>query len=251
LEFNSIYTVRLCNVTFDLKSGPQDDHFVDLEHDSLVSWEDSTLRIWAELSSKGGICVDVGAYLGVFAIVASLSGAKKVIALEPNPLAFAATMENVMLNGLEDSIEVLQLAASNKFGESSLLTMPYRPLSSGAHIELTAHSSIVYNSKFRRYASIKRSDVKLITLDSILMEERDKVSVLKIDVEGYELLVLEGASNTIESNRPKLIIEIVNERQRQLIDRRMSSFGYLPGVLIKDKLESRNYLYRHTEDCLN
>ena len=41
------------------------------------------------------------------------------------------------------------------------------------------------------------------------------ISIMKIDVEGHEIAVLEGALNTIKRNKPKILIEVWNRPKRQ------------------------------------
>lgn len=51
----------------------------------------------------------------------------------------------------------------------------------------------------------EKISTSIITLDSLNL---DMISVMKIDVEGYEIQVLEGAINTIKKNKPYIILEI-------------------------------------------
>ncbi|MGC9122922.1 MAG: FkbM family methyltransferase [Thermoplasmata archaeon] len=61
------------------------------------------------------------------------------------------------------------------------------------------------------------------TLDSFNLE---KVDILKIDVEGFECDVVEGAFNTISKHKPKIIIETHGSKSRDKCTKLFGSFGY-------------------------
>lgn len=68
---------------------------------------------------------------------------------------------------------------------------------------------------------------KCITLDDYLTSNLDKVALIKIDVEGHELEVLQGAKKTIRKNRPILCIEILaNNRKSIQILELLRELGY-------------------------
>jgi FkbM family methyltransferase len=245
VNFNTDYEVNLMSMHFKFRSGPQDDHFIDLEHDRLISWEDKTLEIWSNLSKNAHVCVDVGAYLGVYSIIGHLSGAKEVYAIEPNREVFNKLQTILRLNGLESKIHSMNLAVGEEEFQGSLLTMPHRPFSSGAHLELGARESVVYGSKFRRYKSVTLGEIDVKPLDFLLEFTKSKIDLIKIDVEGYELFVIDGAKKILREHHPVLIIEIVSEAQKILVEEKLSSFGYGSGRLIIDTRESRNFIFEH------
>ena len=61
--------------------------------------------------------VDVGAYIGDSAIYFALKGAKRVIAVEPHPNAYAEMLENIRLNNLEDIITPINAGLASKPGK--------------------------------------------------------------------------------------------------------------------------------------
>lgn len=245
VDFETDYDVYLMSLHFKFRSGPQDDHFIDLEHDRLISWEDKTLEIWSNLSKNAHVCIDVGAYLGVYSIIGHLSGAKEVYAIEPNKEVFNKLQTNLRLNGLESKIHYMNLAIGEEEFQGSLLTMPNRPFSSGAHLELGSKESFVYSSKFRRYKSVTVGEVDVKPLDFLLGITKSKIDLIKIDVEGYEQFVIDGAKRILREHSPVLIIEIVSEAQKILVEEKLSSFGYRNGRLIIDTRESRNFIFEH------
>jgi len=142
---------------------------------------------------KEGVFIDVGAHIGRYTIMV----AKKlrndiVIALEPEPENFQALKKNVSLNGLKNVI-LLNLAASNK--DEKVVLYKLR----GPHTDW--HS--MTNPK-SYYESIV---VPARRLDDIITRFKlSSVDLIKIDVEGAELLVLQGLESRLKDVK-KIIYE--------------------------------------------
>ena len=77
----------------------------------------------------------------------------------------------------------------------------------------------------------------VVPLDSISFN--NKVSVVKIDVEGYEYNVLLGAIKFLKKHRPVLIIEIAKDNL-QKVDTLLKDYGYTLSMYLQDE----NYLYQ-------
>jgi FkbM family methyltransferase len=69
------------------------------------------------LGVEGRVVVDVGAYVGDSAIYFALKGARKVIAIEPHPGAFAEMLDNIRLNNLEGVIVPVNAGLASKPGK--------------------------------------------------------------------------------------------------------------------------------------
>jgi len=72
---------------------------------------------YERLNVRDRVVVDVGAYVGDSAIYFALRGAKKVIAIEPHPVAFAEMLENIRLNNLEGMIIPVNAGLASKPGK--------------------------------------------------------------------------------------------------------------------------------------
>jgi FkbM family methyltransferase len=124
---------------------------------------------------KGELFVDVGAHVGTWALRATRSF-WKVIAFEPNPTANKILRTNVRLNKLAN-IMVIEAAISDTTGEMPVI----------------GESQNGKKMEFR---------IPVRTLDSFNL----KPSLIKIDTEGNELPVLQGAPETLRQ-KPQLVIE--------------------------------------------
>lgn len=152
------------------------------------------LAILRELMPGGGTAIDVGANQGFFAFALS-EVADRVVSFEPNP--DYAHFARWMLRG---RAEVHEVAISDKPGRAML----YVPLSDEGKVLHFAGNLKQTHSQFRHQ---KTYDVELRTLDSYGI---GGVRFIKVDVEGNEREVLDGASAIIARDRPGLLLELLS-----------------------------------------
>jgi FkbM family methyltransferase len=138
--------------------------------------------------------IDVGANFGFHSMEFSdLVGNGKVYAFEPQKLVYYQLCGNIILNGYEN-ITAYNLALSDTFTNLKMENLQYH---SSDKINIgNAHLDAYYSSGY--------NDVDVKPLDSF---EFQNVAVLKIDVQGYEPKVLDGAMKTIQKNKPVIFIE--------------------------------------------
>ncbi len=155
-------------------------------------WEHKIVRLLKKHIKSGSAVVDAGAHIGTHTISMSKAvGAKgTVIAFEPQHKIFQELVVNVKLNGLKN-VKTKNNALGN---EEKWVRMYNVEAGNEAGMPICPPS-----------ATTCGSNVLMITLDSLLLSN---VSLLKIDVEGSENIVLDGARRTIQQNRPVIIIEI-------------------------------------------
>ena len=155
------------------------------------------LRELPRLVAPGSLAIDVGAHFGMYAhALARLVGKSgKVIAVEP--VAEDAAFLREAVRQLRLPVTVCECALSAKNGEAEL----HVPVLHGK--EKTALASLEVHD-----AGGETRTVVTKTLDDLLEGETLPVSFVKIDVEGHESAVLEGARETIANHKPNLLIEI-------------------------------------------
>jgi len=136
----------------------------------------------------GESVIDVGANVGVFAIVQARRGAR-VVCFEPHPGAFANLLQNLKLNGVARQVTAVNAAVSTSDGMASLVT------ASGSV------SSHLGSAGAEEYVS-----VNTVRLDSELRRLGiERPDLLKVDVEGAELDVLAGADQTLRHVRAAIL----------------------------------------------
>lgn len=141
------------------------------------------------LGRSGGLFVDVGANMGYFSLVwAAANPANRVIAFEASPSVFTRLVKNIERNNLADRIEARPEAASDVAGNVRFDTGPADQTGWGGIAPDGAQGSI---------------EVPAVRLDETLAGRT--IDVLKIDVEGAELLVLRGCEALLRERRVRHI----------------------------------------------
>jgi FkbM family methyltransferase len=147
--------------------------------------------------------VDVGANVGSYSLKIANDYKNKgvsVVAIEAHPKNYKALCRNIELNGFKH-IKAINKAASDHRG---VITM-YERSHDGNHVGTDLYS--VYNTFLAEHNFILSNslEVECDTLDNMLASHR--INVMKIDIEGAELLALKGAKNTLKQLR-KIIVEV-------------------------------------------
>ena len=234
-----VYKVSLFGKEFSIESGPRDDHYLDLEKDGLRTWEHEALSIWAREVRKAEIAVDIGAYLGIYSIVAAKLGCPRVLALEPNSSNFVQLQNNLLLNNLGNSVVSHRVAVGAESKKVSMITPGGRPHSSGSQISDSPTGRELGSWEIE-------SVVDMITLDALLVNETARISVIKIDAEGYELFILQGAIRTLISHAPSILIELLNKEKKSKADDFLKDFGYSQGRPIETFDICTNFFYQQS-----
>ena len=148
-------------------------------------------------SIKQPIIFDIGANTGSYALLCQqLNPHAQIFCFEPHPQTFSLLEKQVQNN---KNIQALNLALSNKLG--TLLLYDYQDQRNSRHATLC--QGVIEN--IASQASIN-FEVKVSTVDEIIIEQKlQKIHLLKVDVEGHDLQVLQGAKSAIENNIVQVI----------------------------------------------
>lgn len=142
---------------------------------------DQDLAFYRRLLRPGDAVVDVGANIGLATLTAAkvVGAAGRVVAVEPHPRTFEYLRDNVRLNGLTDVVRLHCVALGEREGRRRIVEFPgddsQNRLGAGDQGEVP---------------------VTVVTLDGLLTFDRP-TALLKLDVEGYEKFVLDGAGRTL------------------------------------------------------
>lgn len=180
--------------------------------DYMVYWvfvngyhRDAVVRLSRELMLPGDRVLDVGANIGLWAMGAAraVGAGGAVHAIEPIPENHARLVSNLALNGLTH-VRTAQVAFSSRSGP---ITM-FRP----------SYGNSGHPSLGRREGVDLPVAIEAITLDDYCEREGlTHVDFVKIDVEGAELLVLQGATKLLASQDAPVILFEVNEDTARML----------------------------------
>lgn len=167
-----------------------------------------TAGFFLRLVKPGDTVFDIGANVGLFGLMAAVSEPTcRVHAFEPHPKVFEYLERNVRGNGL-DNMTPQPMAVSNRDGEVSF----YVPAT------VTLSFSATTLEGFRRSENV--ITVPAVTLDRYVEDNRlEKVDLIKIDTEATEHLVLGGATEILERDRPLIVMEILGHRTEKALER--------------------------------
>lgn len=175
---------------------------------------------------KGDVVVDVGANIGYFSLIAASVVGKngKVLAVEANPQNADRIRDNIKLNNME-CIDVIDKAAGRDFGDIKFWT----PLSGNSN-----GGTWVYDCDPGAESGYKILNVPVTKLDHEVSSRTETIpKLIKIDTEGEEIGVLEGAKGLLDGAKvPFVVCELnyngLRERGYNEFDLRnfMRKFGY-------------------------
>jgi FkbM family methyltransferase len=187
-------------------------------------------RLVKKLLSPGDNFWDIGANIGYFTLLAAtaLKNTGRIVALEPGGTAYRTLLKNIGLNDFTN-ITPVNLAASNSVGEAKLY--------------LTAEIADTGANLFQ--AGDERTQCETIhtmPLDVFLTQEHlPPPQFLKIDVEGAELAVLQGATRILAEFSPLLLLEMEEKTlqaagtNKAAIQTWLTPFGYQGAFLHKGR----------------
>jgi FkbM family methyltransferase len=178
-------------------------------------------RITNELK-RGTVFYDIGANVGFYSLLAArLVPSGKIYAFEPLPSNLCYLRRHLELNQTSN-VEVFDLAISDQVGTAFFEEAACRLMG--------------------RLAREGTLGVHTATLDSLVLQERiAPPSVVKMDIEGAELLVLRGASDCIQRYRPVIFLATHGGEVHQACCGLLESWGYecelLGGAAVEDRGE--------------
>ncbi len=179
------------------------------------AFESAELESSRSLARPGTTAFDVGSNVGMFAVVmaAPVGVQGTVVAVEPDPANVRRLRANLALN-LITNVRIVEAAAANRDG-SLLLHLA----------EDSAYHSLGTVTHARQ--STTPVTVEALRLDRIWQDAGEPVvSLMKIDVEGAEIGVLEGSEHILNSHHPALLVEAGGDVELEAIRGFLSSFGY-------------------------
>jgi len=168
----------------------------------LHDFEDMALV--THILRPGDLFVDVGANVGSYTILACKVAGADCLALEPVPRTFDRLQRNIRVNAPGSSVKALRCALGSQPG--SLFFSSDRDTK---------------NQVVDRNYTGPKIEVVVETLDNLL--EHKSPVVMKVDVEGFELLVLQGASQTL---RQSSLLAVLLEGEDPQIAGIMQSAGF-------------------------
>ena len=149
-----------------------------------------TSKIQHKNKLKNKAVIDAGAYVGDSSVILSEFTNNKVYAFEPVDENYEKLLQTIRLNKLEKKIVPVKMCLENTKGNKTLY----------ANINQLDTANSKHGSK--KYI------VNAISVDEFVKENNLKIGLIKSDIEGDEMNLLQGSKQTIISQKPVLLISI-------------------------------------------
>lgn len=182
------------------------------------SYEPEQTGAFERALRPGDSFLDVGAHAGYYTLLASMlvGDSGRVWAFEPNPRNFGYLERNVEING-RANVECVPAAVSRGTGVAR-----FAMAGSG-----TGHLS-----------AAGALEVRTLSLDGFCAERALRPAAVKVDVEGAELEVLEGAAELLREARPTIFLSTHGPELHRAALARLEEAGYEARPLVGEALES-------------
>lgn len=156
--------------------------------------------------SAGDLVLDIGANIGNHTLYLAAIAGCKVTSFEPNATLIEALSRSLEINQLSELVTLMPYGVGHTAGKGHFSKLMEENLG-GQSIE------------------VGDGEIRIVALDEL--EFDDPVKLIKIDVEGMELPVLEGAVGLIEKDQPLIYVECINADHYKTISTWMESHGYV------------------------
>jgi len=202
---------RLAFITMKVRRGPLQGKLWNVTSGiKFISgeYEPEKTEAIVDLINPADVAFDLGAHVGYFTVLMSdcVGPGGKVVSFEPRDINFEFLQQHVRINHC-DNVETMNVGVGDRTGAARLETR----MGTG-----------------RGYVSPDgNTDVRMVVLDELIQSGEVPVpQFLKIDVEGFEMEVLEGAKWLIETHRPKMVLATHTPALEKACDDWLSARGY-------------------------
>jgi FkbM family methyltransferase len=197
-------TVETRHGVFDIFD---EDELVGLSLSTYGEYSEGEVEVFRKVLKPGDVAIDVGANIGALTVpMAKLVGSGGMVyAFEASEANLTLLHRNVAYTDVNNRVLILNVAASDHLGA------------------LRVDKQSALHAYSRRDINEGEFDVDCITIDSL---ELPRCKLIKIDVDGHELQVLNGAIETIKRCRPVIYIENEIDTKREAMVAWFIDHGY-------------------------
>tara|TARA_B100001059_G_scaffold93516_1_gene92826 strand:+ start:479 stop:1273 length:795 start_codon:yes stop_codon:yes gene_type:complete len=185
---------------------------------------EKTTMYWLSKLEKDAVLFDIGANVGCYSLIAAKKfDVKNICAFEPMPTNYLKCIQNVNQNNLLNHINVYPFAIDDENKIKTLsLSNNYEALISGS----SGHQVREQSKKSEVKEELKpKICVNCFTIDHLNNIIQKKPNYIKIDVDGREFEILNGAKETLKSGHVKSLMVEINTNKEKIINF-LSEYGY-------------------------
>jgi FkbM family methyltransferase len=203
-------------------------------------WAENELGFVRQFIKPGSLVLDVGAYVGThtlaFAHFVGTDGC--VVAFEPLAETFDVLRENVLANHLPN-VRLENVAVADRAGSIEIPAVDITNVASFGSTSLRGRSVYAHAcSEQRATVLTKAAEVPIVAIDSLGLT---KCSVIKIDAEGMESVVIQGAADTIRLLEPVVYAECNSVAEGLKSLSQLKKIGYEVRLHVVDAFAPDNF----------
>jgi FkbM family methyltransferase len=228
-----LYKIRNSEESFHMKLFLEDTRSVPFLLLAEKEYEDLQSKIMHKLFEASRNFSDIGANMGFYSLYASkLSPTISVFAFEPNSAIRNILKENIDGNFLKDRITIIPTALGNSNLKNQKMFIP----------KFTGTGGGSFKNLHPEEQNEVIDGIEVMMLDTYAEDNDYKVDMMKIDVEGFEMSVIEGAEKVIARFQPTIVIELLRKWMKpfghtpQDVLNYLSKLGYLCFEIGEEKL---------------
>ncbi len=192
-------------------------------------FDKAVLDLMSDFMRPNTRAIDVGANIGAYTIpLAKLFPTVDIHSFEPNPYVADRLNKNISVNQIAN-VTIHQEGLSNNIGSATLYAIKPsedRPYNLG--LSSIAKSAVLDQDT-------EEVDITINTVDNIFLDSEKDISVMKIDVQGFEHEVLKGAEMTVKKFNPVILVE----HEAQYFD--SADKAHEASLALKKFFEENNY----------
>ncbi|MBT6432310.1 MAG: FkbM family methyltransferase [Deltaproteobacteria bacterium] len=215
-------------------------NFVDV----FGEWSEMELAMFRDLLKEDSNVLEVGSNIGMHTVALSRMVPKgRVIAFEPQRVIHQVLSANCALNQCTN-VFAEHFAVGNHTGEVDIPVCNYTEdwnYGSYSIVEGYSAEGSFQGDQWREKVRITRLD------DHMRIRDLDAIRLMKIDVEGLECEVLEGAKETIQKHRPFLFIENNNQEYGDQLIAKIANLGYKSYWYCTERFHAKNFNGQETK----
>lgn len=200
-------------------------------------WSEVELTLFRHLLTPNANVVEVGSNIGMHTVpLAKMVNQGKVIGFEPQRIIFQQLCCNLALNDLVN-VETYRLGVSNENGKCNIESSDYSEAWNYGSFSL--HKGFSTEEEFHGKISLESIDV--VKLDDFApVQQLPHLALLKIDAEGLDLNVLQGATQTIQRFQPAIFVEVQPEAAEALFHF-LTTLDYVPFWACSERYQAKNF----------
>lgn len=206
--------------------------------DVYGEWCELELRLFEKLVAPESNVVEVGSHIGLHAIpLARMAARGQVFCFEPQRILHQILCANSALNNCTN-LHAANRAVGNARGMVEIAATDYAtPWNYGS---FSVDRGFSTEGEFRGLQRAERIEITRLDDEAAIAALRS-VRLLKIDVEGFELQVIEGARKLIDAHRPVLFVENNKQENGDALIAAIRALGYECYWFVAERFRADNF----------